>query len=105
MPGEVYELHANICSVFSNPKRLEIIDILRDGEKSVSEIMKRTKISKTNLSQHLSLMRDRGIVTSRREGQNIYYSISNKKIIQAYDLMLDVLRELTRKKASQLKEE
>jgi len=105
MPREVYELHANICSVFSNPKRLEIIDILRDGEKSVSEIMKRTKISKTNLSQHLSLMRDRGIVTSRREGQNIYYSISNKKIIQAYDLMLDVLRELTRKKASQLKEE
>ena len=105
MPGEVYELHANICSVFSNPKRLEIIDILRDGEKSVSEIMKKTKISKTNLSQHLSLMRDRGIVTSRREGQNIYYSISNKKIIQAYDLMLDVLRELTRKKASQLKEE
>ena len=105
MPGEVYELHANICSVFSNPKRLEIIDILRDGEKSVSEIMKRTKISKTNLSQHLSLMRDRGIVTSRREGQNIYYSISNKKIIQAYDLMLEVLRELTRKKASQLKEE
>lgn len=105
MPGEVYELHANICSVFSNPKRLEIIDILRDGEKSVSEIMKRTKISKTNLSQHLSLMKDRGIVTSRREGQNIYYSISNKKIIQAYDLMLEVLRELTRKKASQLKEE
>ena len=105
MPGEVYELHANICSVFSNPKRLEIIDILRDGEKSVSEIMKRTKISKTNLSQHLSLMRDRGIVTSRREGQNIYYSISNTKIIQAYDLMLEVLRELTRKKASQLKEE
>jgi len=105
MPGEVYELHANICSVFSNPKRLEIIDILRDGEKSVSEIMKKTKISKTNLSQHLSLMRDRGIVTSRREGQNIYYSISNKKIIQAYDLMLEVLRELTRKKASQLKEE
>jgi len=105
MPGEVYELHANICSVFSNPKRLEIIDILRDGEKSVSEIMKRTKISKTNLSQHLSLMRDRGIVTNRREGQNFYYSISNTKIIQAYDLMLEVLRELTRKKASQLKEE
>lgn len=104
MPGEIYELHANICSVFSNPKRLEIIDILREGEKSVSEIMKRTKISKTNLSQHLSLMRDRGIVTSRREGQNIYYAISNKKIIKAYDLMLEVLRELTRKKASQLTE-
>jgi len=52
------------------------------------------EINKTNLPQHLSIMKDRGIVKTRREGQHIYYSIANKKIIQTYDLMSTVLREL-----------
>ncbi|MBI3163320.1 MAG: helix-turn-helix transcriptional regulator [Chloroflexi bacterium] len=89
----IYELHAGICHTLANPKRLEIIDKLRTRELSVTELTEALEISQANLSQHLSLMRQRGIVTTRREGLNIYYSLSNPKIIQACDLMRQVLLE------------
>ncbi|MEW5941036.1 MAG: metalloregulator ArsR/SmtB family transcription factor [Chloroflexota bacterium] len=90
---QLYELHASICQTLSNPKRLEIIDRLRNGELSVGELAEALEISQANLSQHLSLMRQKGIVTSRREGLNVYYSLSNTKIIKACDLMRQVLLE------------
>ncbi|MHC4105113.1 MAG: ArsR/SmtB family transcription factor [Planctomycetota bacterium] len=102
MQKDFYELHANICGIFSSPRRLEILDTLRDKELTVSEILDSMSISKTNLSQHLSLMKDRGILNSRRDGQHIYYSVSSKKVIQAYDLISDVLRELMDRRLSKL---
>ena len=91
-----------MCGIFSSPRRLEILDVLRDRELTVSEILDSMSISKTNLSQHLSLMKDRGILNSRREGQHIYYSVTSSKVIQAYDLMSEVLRELTDRRLSRL---
>jgi ArsR family transcriptional regulator len=90
---QLYKLHAGICHTLANPKRLEIIDKLRDQELSVTELAKALGISQANLSQHLSLMRQRGIVTTRREGLNIFYRLSNPKIIKACDLMRQVLLE------------
>ena len=90
---QLYKLHAGICHTLANPKRLEIIDKLRDQELSVTELTEALEISQANLSQHLSLMRQRGIVTTRREGLNIFYKLSNPKIIEACDLMRQVLLE------------
>ena len=90
---QLYKLHAGICHTLANPKRLEIIDRLRDKELSVTELVEALEISQANLSQHLSLMRQRGIVTTRREGLNIFYRLSNPKIIKACDLMRQVLLE------------
>ncbi len=90
---QLYKLHASICHTLSNPKRLEIIDKLRARELSVTELAGALEISQSNLSQHLALMRQRGIVTSRREGLNIFYRLSNPKIIQACELMRQVLLE------------
>ncbi len=90
---QLYKLHAGICHTLANPKRLEIIDKLRDQELSVTELAEALEISQANLSQHLSLMRQRGIVTTRREGLNIFYRLSNPKIIKACDLMRQVLLE------------
>lgn len=90
---QLYKLHAGICHTLANPKRLEIIDKLRTHELSVTELAEALEISQANLSQHLSLMRQRGIVTARREGSNVFYSLSNPKIIQACDLMRQVLLE------------
>ena len=89
----LYKLHASICHTLANPKRLEIIDKLRAGELSVTELVKALEISQSNLSQHLSVMRQRGIVTTRREGLNVFYRLSNSKITQACDLMRQVLLE------------
>jgi ArsR family transcriptional regulator len=91
--SQLYELHASICQTLANPKRLEVIDRLRDGEQSVSELAEAMKISQANLSQHLAVMRQKGIVATRREGLNVYYRLSNPKIIKACDLMRQVLLE------------
>ena len=91
--SQLYELHASICQTLANPKRLEVIDRLRDGEQSVSELAEAMKIGQANLSQHLAVMRQKGIVATRREGLNVYYRLSNPKIIKACDLMRQVLLE------------
>jgi len=90
---QIYKLHASICHTLANPKRLEIIDKLRARELSVTELAEALEISQANLSQHLAIMRQKGIVTTRREGLNVFYKLNNPKIIQACDLMRQVLLE------------
>ncbi|KAF0134801.1 MAG: ArsR family transcriptional regulator [Candidatus Saganbacteria bacterium] len=90
---QVYEMHAEICKVLSNPKRIEIINTLRDKELSVGDLLDKLRIKKANLSQHLAVMRSKGIVKTRRNGVNIYYRIANRKVIKACDIMREVLLE------------
>ncbi len=93
MKKEVFELQAEICKTLANPKRLEIIASLKDGELSVGELVQKLGISKANVSQHLAVLRQRKVVTSRRDGVNIFYRINNPKIIEACALMKAVLLE------------
>ncbi len=93
MEQKLYELHAQTCKVFTSPKRLEILNLLRDKELSVGQLVKKANIRQANLSQHLSLLREKGIVKTRRAGQTIYYSLSNPKIIKAFDIMREILLE------------
>jgi ArsR family transcriptional regulator len=90
---DFYRLHSEFCKSISNPKRQEILEALREEELTVNELIEKTEISQSNLSQHLAILRSKGIVQSRREGTSIYYSIANKKIIKAYDLVSQVLME------------
>jgi len=90
---KLYEKHAALCETLANPKRLEILSLLREGEKTVGDLAKEMGIPQPNLSQHLAILRDRGIVAARKEGVNSYYSIANPKIIQACDLIREVLYE------------
>lgn len=93
MKKELFELQAEICKTLANPKRLEIIAALKDGELSVGELVERLGITKANVSQHLSVLRQRRVVGTRRDGVNIFYKIENPKIIQACGLMKAVLME------------
>lgn len=90
---EVYQRHAELCKMFSNPTRLEILNLLRNGKKTVNEIVKATGLRQANLSQHLALMRQRGVVVARRDGTNVYYDISNLKLVRACELIREVLFE------------
>ena len=94
---ELYELHAEMCKVFSNPTRLEILNLLRDKEMSVTELIKKTKLSQANISQHLAIMKYKGIVSSNRGGKNIYYKLVNPKIVKAFDIIREVLAEKLKK--------
>ncbi len=90
---DFYLLHSEVCKTLANPKRQEILDNLRQKDMTVNELVEKTGISQANLSQHLALMRSKGILSTRREGNNVYYSLSNPKIIKAFDLISEVLRD------------
>jgi ArsR family transcriptional regulator len=74
---ELFRIHASFCRVFSNPKRLKIMWLLADCEMSVGDIADELGVSIANASQHLRVMRDQGAVSMRKEGQNVYYKVSN----------------------------
>lgn len=90
---EFFQLHASVCKGFADPKRLILINALRDGERSVTELCEVTKIQQANASQHLAILKSKGLVTSRREGQRVYYKVTSAKINEALDLLLDVMAE------------
>ena len=91
--SELFVLHAEICKTLANPKRLEILNALQGGELSVAELVRRLRLPKANVSQHLAVLRSRGVVGARREGLNVYYRVANRKIIRACNLMREVLME------------
>ena len=93
MDKQIFQLHAEVCKTLSNAKRLEILSILRKDEMSVGDIVERMDIPKANVSQHLAVMRNSGILDTRRDGVTIYYRISNQKVIKACDLIREVLVE------------
>jgi ArsR family transcriptional regulator len=101
---EFYQLHSEICNTLAHAKRQEILDNLRQKEMSVSELAEKTKISQSNLSQHLAILRAKGMVKARREGINVYYSISDTKIIRAFDLISEVLHEALASQTKTIKE-
>lgn len=87
----LFERHAEFCKMFSNPKRLQILHLLRDGEYSVGEISDETGIAQPTVSQHLRKMRDQGVVTRRDAGLNNYYEIADERIVDGMETMRDVL--------------
>ena len=97
----IFEMQAEICKTLTNPKRIEILSVLKTDERTVTELVNSLGASKANVSQHLAVMRHKGILTTRRVGVNIYYRVANPKVIDACSLMKEVLFEqhLAKKKA------
>ncbi len=93
---KLYQMHAEICKVLTSAKRIEILNLLREGERSVGEIASLAELSQTNVSQHLAFLRQKGMVVSRREGSSIFYAVANPKIFKAMDTMKEVLLEKLR---------
>jgi ArsR family transcriptional regulator len=93
MEEKMFQMHAEVCKSMANPTRLKIMNLLREEEKSVEELRERLKLPKANLSQHLSVLRQRRIVSTRRAGLNIYYKVANPKMIKACDILREVLFE------------
>jgi DNA-binding transcriptional ArsR family regulator len=88
---ELNQLHASVCKGLADPKRLLIINVLRDGEMSVGEICEELDLPQANVSQHLAIMRERGLVRARKDGQFVFYSLTTMKIVEAVDLLRQVM--------------
>ncbi len=94
----VYELQAEISKTLANPIRLAILHSLRDKEKTVNELAMLLGVRQSNLSQHLAVLRQRGIVKTRKQGASIFYRVFNPKINQACDMVREVLMDQLRQK-------
>jgi len=90
---ELFKMQARVCKTLASPVRMEIIYALKQGERTVTELVKTTGLAKSNISQHLGLLKSADMVKSRREGVNIFYSIASPKIVKACGLMREVLME------------
>ncbi len=89
----LYELQANICHALSHPVRLEILDILAQGEKTSTDLLTTLDIPKANLSQHLTVLKDAGILKTRKEGQFQFVSLAVPKIKDACSLVREILAD------------
>jgi DNA-binding transcriptional ArsR family regulator len=92
--ARLWEMQADICQTLANPKRLQILNLLKEEELSVGAMVKALGVAKANLSQHLSVMRQKGILATRREGTTIYYRLAIPYITEACAIMRDVLLEV-----------
>ena len=89
----IYDLQAEICSALANPVRIQILDLLSSREQTATELLKVLQVPKANLSQHLSVLKDAGIIQSRKEGLYQYISLAIPKIKDACSLVRSVLVE------------
>jgi ArsR family transcriptional regulator, cadmium/lead-responsive transcriptional repressor len=98
-------LHANPKSIaiqaklfrgFSDPSRLSILDVLHDGALTVSEIVKATGLSQSNVSNHLGCLRDCGLVFARQQGRFVYYELSDQRVGQLLNLADELLSDVAK---------
>src|SRR5574342_1431090 len=80
------EIQAKLFRGFSDPSRLSILESLRDGAVTVSEIVVATGLSQPNVSNHLACLRDCGLVTAEQQGRFVYYKLSDKRVGQLLNL-------------------
>jgi ArsR family transcriptional regulator len=90
---DFYQFHAELCKSIVHAKRLEILDHLRDKECSVGELAQLMEIPPTNVSQQLAILRNSGVVQKRVEGTTAFYRITDRRVIDAFDLMSQVMVE------------
>ncbi len=97
---EVLLLHAHICEGLGDPKRVLILYLLATGPRNVTELTGTLGVSQSTVSHHLKILRDRGLVLAKRDGTSIYYSLADRRIIEALDILRDMLADLLTQRAS-----
>ena len=95
----MYELQAEILRTLANPKRLMIVKLLGEGEKTVSELASALNISLQNASQHLRPMKDRGVVIAKRRGQEIHYGLASPILSKCCGLVREAIIEEASKRS------
>lgn len=93
---ELYRLQARLCQTLADPTRLEIVQLLRDGPRPVKDLVEATGQRQAKISQHMAIMRQRGIVHARRVGNEMHYELTDTRIVdacrQTREMLLEQLR-------------
>jgi len=87
MPDTLRQFKASIFQALAHPTRIAIVEVLRDGELPAGAIIERLGLEQANASQHLAILRAKQIVTSRKEGNQVFYSVRDPLLIEVLDVM------------------
>ena len=90
---EVSQLEADLCSALADPTRILILYALDEKPRNVNDLTAELGITQPTTSRHLKILRDRGLVQAARQGTSIIYTISDRRLVQALDLLRSVLRD------------
>ena len=93
-------VRSNYLKTLAHPVRLEILEYLREGEKYVGDIVSYIGIGQSNVSRHLSALKQAGILNSRQEGSNVYYSVGDERVFRVLRLVNTILKSNLKERAS-----
>ncbi len=91
--AEIRQLHAQVCQALGDPTRIMILYILSEKPHTVNDLVKAVGQSQPLVSRHLKVLRERGMVNTERDGPSVIYSLADERVIQALDLMREMLGE------------
>lgn len=104
MPDTLRQFKANIFQALAHPTRIAIIEVLREGELPAGAIIERLGLEQANASQHLSILRTKQIVSNRKEGNQVFYSVRDPLLIEVLDIMRRYFQAHVEEAMSTLKE-
>jgi ArsR family transcriptional regulator len=91
--AELEDLTAGVCRALNDPKRLLILYALAARPQSVNELCDEVGVSQSNVSQHLAVLRDRGLVDTARDANRVIYSLRDRRVVKAIDLLRKVMND------------
>lgn len=94
---ELRRIQAETCKTFGNPKRLLILESIWDRQVPYKKLLELTGLDKVTLTQQTAFMRRKGIITGERTAEGLVFSVSNPKILQAFDIMRAVVIDKIKK--------
>lgn len=98
LKAELEELVAVMCKALNDPKRLLILNLLAEGSRSVGELVRLIGSPQANVSQHLAVLRDRGIIEASKQGTAVKYSLRYPQLLSAINILREVMREEVRRR-------
>lgn len=96
---EINRLHAHLCQGLADPTRILIIYTLKEGPQRVTDLAEALDLPQSTLSHHLKVLRERGLVDVERDGTAAYYSLADSRIIEALDMLREILADTLRQQA------
>ncbi len=96
MCAECWDVQSSILKAMAHPTRLSILQVLRQGERCVCEIAAELQLEQPNVSQHLSILKQQGLIQSRKRGLWVFYGPATPRVFELLDGLTELVRERTR---------
>jgi ArsR family transcriptional regulator len=96
---EIGLIHYHVCEGIGDPHRLRLLYLVAEQPRNVTELTEALDIAQPTVSHHLRILRERGLVTAERDGTSIYYSLNDPRILEAMELLRNVVADLLDERA------